>query len=289
MDPNAETEGQGGAAELSEETQKLAALGRGEEVATDDGNKADEVDAGAEKPQRPDHVPEKFWDAEKGEVNLDNLLKSYSELEKLRNEKPKADEKAEEEKGKKEEKDDEGSAISPELFSEAQNEWAQSGELSDKTRQRILDSGVPEATLDIYLAGVAALSVAMTQQVYETAGGEEAYKAALTWAGKNWTAGKIEKFDNGLDDPDLRESLVKGLMADYIAANPGEGTQTRATGGAGAGDVYTSHDEFQQDLAKADEANDQVARKKAVEKLARSRKAKSLRTEQSRPGLSRFA
>lgn len=33
-------------------------------------------------PTRPDHVPEKFWDAERGEVRVDAALKSYVELEK---------------------------------------------------------------------------------------------------------------------------------------------------------------------------------------------------------------
>lgn len=32
--------------------------------------------------ERPENVPEKFWDSEKGEVRLDDALKSYSELEK---------------------------------------------------------------------------------------------------------------------------------------------------------------------------------------------------------------
>lgn len=38
--------------------------------------------ANAPKPERPAHVPEKFWDAEKGEVRTEALLKSYGELEK---------------------------------------------------------------------------------------------------------------------------------------------------------------------------------------------------------------
>lgn len=32
--------------------------------------------------QRPEHYPEKFWDAEKGELRTDDVLKSYGELEK---------------------------------------------------------------------------------------------------------------------------------------------------------------------------------------------------------------
>jgi len=33
-------------------------------------------------PSRPDYVPEKFWDATKGEVKLQDVMKSYGELEK---------------------------------------------------------------------------------------------------------------------------------------------------------------------------------------------------------------
>lgn len=40
------------------------------------------ADEGAKPPARPENVPEKFWDAEKGTLNSEGLLKSYSELEK---------------------------------------------------------------------------------------------------------------------------------------------------------------------------------------------------------------
>lgn len=34
-------------------------------------------------PQRPDYVPEKFWDAEKGEVRIKDALTSYAEIQRL--------------------------------------------------------------------------------------------------------------------------------------------------------------------------------------------------------------
>lgn len=37
--------------------------------------------AKGEKPKRPDSIPEKFWDADKGALNTEGLLKSYGELE----------------------------------------------------------------------------------------------------------------------------------------------------------------------------------------------------------------
>lgn len=45
---------------------------------------ASDVDVVAEAVQsdRPEHVPEKFWDAESGQVKTDSVLESYTQLEK---------------------------------------------------------------------------------------------------------------------------------------------------------------------------------------------------------------
>lgn len=43
--------------------------------------------APVDAPQRPEYVPENFWDAEKGEVNIEGMSKSYAELRKAFNEK----------------------------------------------------------------------------------------------------------------------------------------------------------------------------------------------------------
>ena len=34
-------------------------------------------------PERPEHIPEKFWNAETGEVKTEDLAKSYINLEKF--------------------------------------------------------------------------------------------------------------------------------------------------------------------------------------------------------------
>lgn len=43
--------------------------------------------APVDAPERPDYIPENFWDVKKGEVNIKALAKSYSELRKKFNEK----------------------------------------------------------------------------------------------------------------------------------------------------------------------------------------------------------
>jgi hypothetical protein len=67
------------------------ALAKGGETATE---------ATAAAPRRPPEVPEKFWDAERGAVRLDALLKSYRELERRLSQRlaPPAEDAPEEEK-----------------------------------------------------------------------------------------------------------------------------------------------------------------------------------------------
>lgn len=264
--------------DISDETARLAALGRGEDVIDN------QTDEGAQKPQRPDYIPEKFWDSEKGEARYEDLAKSYAELEKRIGEpKGKADNEDQgsddEEANKAAKEAAEAAGIPADLFAGAQAEFAEKGDLSPETREKILGVGIDAATLDTYLAGVKALSEQLTRSVYETAGGEDAYHAAVAWARDNWTQGQIDKFDAALNDADMRVPLIRGLMADYTAAGGSgtEGNLTRpGTGPIDGGDLYRHPEEFTRDLAAADKAGDSLARQKAVQKLERSKKAKTI-------------
>lgn len=281
--------------QITEETARMAAIGRGEieppKPADPDAPAAPAAEEPA-KPTRPDYVPEKFWDAEKGEVRLEQLVKSYGELEKTRNPNPgvKVGEPAAEETPAAEAVAA-AEAIPPAtLFQEAQTEYAASnGELSSETREKIIAAGIDSATLDTYLAGVKALEVQMTNEVYSLAGGTEAYNAAVEYARKNWSPEQIEAFDNALGNPALRSVAVTGLVAAAQSAGAStEGVLTVPGGGIDHGDVYTDKDQFLKDLDTADKAKDQVARKAAVQKLERSKKAGTLKNITPRSGLASF-
>ncbi|SKB49687.1 hypothetical protein [Sphingopyxis flava] len=275
---------------LSDEVARLAAIGRGELDPNASVEDPDDSQKGV--PERPADVPEKFWDAEKGEMRADAILKSYLELEKKSKkaaEEAAAKEKAEKDKGKKGEGEgEEPAALDPGLLTSAQEEWATSGDLSEETREKIIAGGIPEELLDTYLEGVKALSASLTAKVYEAAGGEEDYKAAVEWARENWTDAKVTKFDAALDDPDLMPVMVNALMSDYRAVSPGEGKLTRQQGGAPTGDLYYDAEEFTKDLAAADAKNDALARRKAVEKLQRSKKAGTLKHVTPRSGAAKL-
>ncbi|MBR0682751.1 hypothetical protein GXW74_19825 [Roseomonas eburnea] len=75
-------------ADESGQQQDQATAGQGAELQGQQGAQAGaggeqrQGSGGGDKPQRPDYLPEKFWDAEKGEPRIEGLAKSYSELEK---------------------------------------------------------------------------------------------------------------------------------------------------------------------------------------------------------------
>ena len=54
-----------------------------EEQVTEQEVSTDEVSRETPVAERPEHIPEKFWNADTGETNIDDLAKSYNNLEKF--------------------------------------------------------------------------------------------------------------------------------------------------------------------------------------------------------------
>lgn len=296
--------------QLSEETQRLAELGRNGASAPPEFRPQD-----AGKPARPADVPEKFWDAEKGAVNQEALLKSYLELEKTRGQPPaqetpeqkaareeaeklanetpeqkvareEAERKKAEEPDNKGDKPDANAETSPlsSAIEVAQADYAaNNGELSADSRKALVDAGIPEAQINLYLEGVKAQERAMLATATEAAGGIDVNEL-LGWAGQSLDEAQISHLNAGLANPKTLADTVRDLAGRYRAANPGEGRLTNVAGSTNYGDVYTSNDEYLKDMAAAEKSGDTVARSKAVQKLSRSRKAGTIKAVTPRRG-----
>lgn len=279
--------------QLSEETERLAKMGRGEAVE----EAAEEGDKSAD--ERPEWLPDNFKTGE-------DLLNSYKELQRKLS-KGSAKEDGEDEKkstkarikdnAKEDEEasgaddddedaadgEDDGEDDLPDFSSETvstaisdvRDAYAETGELSDENREKLNKVGFDDVTIDLYLAGVQAKEKALEASVFETAGGEDQYRAAVKWAKENWSDDDIDAYDTALSNPKLVNKVVKGLMAEFREAEPGEGRLTNVNSGGSSGSVFTSKAEFQQELAKA--GKDGVARAKVIDKLRRSRKAGSMK------------
>lgn len=319
-----EDTGTEGAPQLSEETQRLAEIGRTGTV-PQSGDPLYPAKPGDDTKARPDYIPEKFWDAEKGEVRLEAMAKSYGELEKSFTKKPEpkdgADPKEEvapaddtqaddgnqeapdgandpatdpDDTSNEEPSDDqEQQPANPELSSAidaARTLYAETGALTDESFEALAKAGIPRELVERYLDGVKASEAAVAAAIYQMAGGEETYAGAVEWARDAWDDKRIAAFDKAIEDPALRETAVKGLVAAYREAVPaaetGEGQLTLPGGAGDPGDVYRDREEFLKDLDAATKSGSQLERNKAIAKLNRSKKAGTLKDVTPRAGMS---
>lgn len=140
---------------------------------------------------RPADVPEKFWDAEKGVINTDALLKAQADAEAaLRNPaEPKVDDVLPEGETPKPE-------AQPQVVTDASKEYAEKGELTAETYTALEAAGLPKAMVDEYIAGQTAV-VAQIESAAAApfAGDFDAYNKAADWASVNLTDDEITALD----------------------------------------------------------------------------------------------
>lgn len=175
---------------------------------------------------RPDHIPEKFWDAEKQEVRVDDLAKSFGELEKRFSSKPK-EEAEDTAKAEAPAEIPEADAAAEEAVEQAgldlnalSEKWGEKGELDAEDYEALEKVGISKADVEVYVKGREAKLSEYTSAVYNAAGGEEAYGEAISWAADNLSEAKVKAFNEAISstDPARAEIAVRGLIAEYQAA-----------------------------------------------------------------------
>lgn len=238
------------------------------------------------RPQRPEGVPEKFWDAAKGEVRVDALTQSYAELEaKLSGKQetpaePAADAADVEVKNgkivKKEEAAVEEAAANPltETITAAATEFTSEGKFTEETATKLAELGIPPEVQSVYLAGLSALQEQQTAKVHGFVGGEENYNAMAQWAAQTLSDAELDAFNTALDNPALAENAVSGLFARYSKAAPSEGRKVAPVNGAATtGDIFNTREEMTQAMSDPRYGKDVIYQREVVEKLARTRAA----------------
>jgi hypothetical protein len=156
--------------------------------------------------ERPEWLDEKFESPEE-------MAKAYKELQKKMS-KPKAE--------KKDAKAEETSA--PEAttgaIEAARNEFAESGELSDKAFDALEAAGLPRSFVEQYIAGQEAMSVQQATTIQESIGGAGNYEAMSEWAGENLADGDLDAFNTIVEGGSVEQArvAVKGLYAQFQAA-----------------------------------------------------------------------
>jgi hypothetical protein len=226
--------------------------------------------AAAAKPVKPDHIPDKFWDAEKGVVRVDDLAKSYTEAEKKLGAQPP---KAPQVVTPPTVDDAAAAAQKAGLDMAALNaEFAEKGDLTPETRTKLETAGYPKEMVDSYIEGQKALASKYHAAAQEAAGSKENLDTMLDWASKHFTPKEAEVFNKATASGDVEQLkfAVSALKSRYSAAE-GEKPQLLTGVNAESGtDVFQSIRELS--MAQRDKryTTDPAYRRQIDAKAARS-------------------
>jgi len=221
---------------------------------------------------RPDNIPEAFWDAEKGVVNTEALLKSQAdgqaEISKLRGD-PKPEPKEGEEGYVKPEVTPEQSPV----VANASAEWAEKGELSDATFAALEGVGLSKEMVNSYIAGQTAIVGNLQDAAYGPFEGKDGYETAANWAAEKLSEDEIKALDVQLlsNNPAIVKQGAKALAERYakdadVEPNTIRGDSNNpATGGS-----YASSREMMKDMNSAKYRTSQAFRDEVAGKLSRS-------------------
>jgi hypothetical protein len=209
------------------------------------------------KAQRPEGVPEKFWNAETGQINTDALLKSYTELERARSApktepakepakvEPTADQKAAQAELDAATTDEAKAAATAKLTAAnaaadaakkteeiaptaalqsamelAADAFAKNGEISEEAFVALEKSGITREYATQYAIGLKAQAELVEVKMYAEVGGREQYQAMHAWAAQNLSQEQKVAFNSQINT--TLESAIgaaRNLKMIYEAAN----------------------------------------------------------------------
>lgn len=228
--------------------------------------------------QRPADVPEKFWDAEKGEVNVAALLKSQQDAEaalRAKNEKP-AEPKEGEEEGEETPASNEKAYDT--AVADASAEFAEKGELSDATFTALEAVGLSKDMVTDYIEGQKAIVANLQSAAFGPfEGSKENYDAAVAWAQENLSDEELAAIDVQVTsrNPGIVKQGAAALAAQF-AANSDITPNTTVQGNGNTpptGSAFKSSAEMQAAMRDPRYKNDNAYRLEVAQKIDNAERA----------------
>lgn len=188
-------------------------------------------------PVKPEAVPEKFWDADKGVVNYEAWAASTKELEAKFTQAKQGDEKKPAEGLNVEvPADDKAAADALQAvglnMDEFSAEFAEKGELSPESFAKLEKAGIGKDMVDAYIEGQIALQEKYDAKGYAVVGGQDKFAQMTEWAVQNMTRAELVAFNDAVNSRDEAKMLmaVRSMKASYDAAS---GVDPKLVGGGG--------------------------------------------------------
>jgi hypothetical protein len=204
---------------------------------------------------RPEWLPEKF-------ATVEDMAKSYGELEKKLSGPSEEPEAVEEAEAPKSEGPD---------FDKFAQQFASDGALSDESFSELEGMGYPREMVETYIKGMQSAQTADTDAVMSVAGGTEGYQELTEWAKANMETNELELYNNMVGTgTDNAKMAVEWLMSKREAVGGVEPTLLSGKSAAPAKDEFRSTAEVVAAMKDARYGKDSAYTKDVEEKLGRS-------------------
>lgn len=229
------------------------------------------------KPQKPEGIPDKFWDAAKGEVRVEAMAKSYSELEKKLGGPKKTEEQAPSDETTTEQKPAEQTDGS-DPFAKYTAEFTEKGDLTPESYAELESKGFPKRFVEAYIAGqkaqVELQSVkadSYVNDIKNSVGGSQVFDAMAKWAGANLSAEDKTLYQSQLGNPESAKLAVQWLKSKYDAANGSAPSLLQGTGAPAATTGFASEAEIIAAVSDPRYTKDPAYRAGVEQKLSKTR------------------
>ena len=152
------------------------------------------------------------------------------------------------------------------------DEYAQNGQLADKSYEALEKSGIPREYVDQFIAGQKAIGEQQTNTVKNMVGGNEAYDEMAKWASDNMSEGEKKAYNTAVNsqDMDTVKLAVESLKAKYQTANGTEPSLVQGKATPVAEQGYASWAEVTQAMADPRYSKDPAYQAAVKAKIANS-------------------
>lgn len=216
---------------------------------------------------RPQWLPEKFKSPE-------DMAKAYAELEaKLGQGKP-AEPQATPEPAKATPEDADKALADKGLnLQDFSQEFAQKGELSAESYEKLAKAGYDKNLVDQFIEGQRARAAQFEGGIKAEVGGDEVYTDMVTWAKANLSPAEIDAYNTAVSSGNMDQAKLAalGLKMKFEKANGSD--PQRLLGGdttAQTSDVFESVAQLKEAMKDPRYKNDPAYRAKVQQKLGRS-------------------
>ena len=224
---------------------------------------------------KPEGLPEKF-------NSVDELVKSYSELEKKLGEQSQPTEKSVDPVSKAELKGQpksdldiatkavDSAGLNMDSLAE---EFAKDGKLADGSYTSLEKAGIPKDYVDRFIAGQQAIADQQSSSVKEMVGGTQAYDNMSEWAGQNLSETEKTAYNSAVNSKDLEavKLAVVGLKARYSQATGSEPKLVEGKSSASGEQGFQSWAQVTQAMSDPRYAKDVAYQAEVKNKLANSK------------------